>query len=91
MFGLRADTDSSGTVCTPRTGPSAWSSAQKASEHLEHEHVFGIEEQVKNSMRQKGKQQIVSISRVVVSHGLCVFSCNMGIITRWLSPFVSDY
>lgn len=67
------------------------SSAQKASEHLEHEHVFGIEEQVENSMRQKVKLQIVSISRVVMSHGLCVFSCNMGIITRWLSPFVSDY
>lgn len=67
------------------------SSAQKASEHLEHEHVFGMEAQVKNSMRQKGKLQIISISRAVVSHGLCVFSCNMGIITQWLSPVVSDY
>lgn len=65
--------------------------AKKASECLEDEHVFGIEEQVKNSVRQKVKLQTVSISRVVMSYGLCVFFCNMGIIAGWLLPFASDY
>lgn len=65
--------------------------AKQASEHLEDEHVFGIEEQVKNSVRQKVKLQTASISRVVMSYGLRVVFCNVGIITGWFFPFASDY
>lgn len=66
-------------------------SCLRVSERLEYKHVFGIEEQEKNSVRQKQKVklQTASVSRVVLWL-MCVF-CNVEIITGWLFQFATDY
>lgn len=46
---------------------------------------------MKNNVRQKIKSQAASKSRLVMSYGLCVGFCNMGITTGLLFPFASDY